>query len=115
MTNTTQQHDAGLTASAAAGHQTATGSPLVTLDTERTIHLGAVALESPGTSTLTVYGKIVTTEAPGRPRVAWADVRVEDSELSTGGAIQPDARQARALADYFLRLADLMDVETGQG
>ena len=94
MTNTTQQHDAGLTASAATGHQTATGSTLVTLDTEHTIHLGAVALESPGTSTLTVYGKIVTTEAPGRPRVAWADVRVEDSELSTGGAFLPDARQA---------------------
>ena len=40
MTNTTQQHDAGLTASAATGHQTATGSTLVTLDTEHTIHLG---------------------------------------------------------------------------
>ena len=69
----------------------------------------------PRRSARTVYRKIVTTEAPGRPRVAWADVRVEDSELSTGGAFLPDARQARALADYFLRLADLMDVETGQG
>lgn len=109
MTSTTQQHDAGRAASAA------TGSTLDTLDTEHTIHLGAVKMESPGTSTLTAYGKIITTNAPGYSRVAWADVRVEDAELDADGSIQPDARQARALADYFLRLADLMDVETGQG
>ncbi|MEI5004719.1 hypothetical protein RB202_06020 [Micrococcus yunnanensis] len=39
MTHTMQQHHAGLTASAVPGLQTATGSTLVTLDTERTIHL----------------------------------------------------------------------------
>lgn len=114
--NTPQQPDAGRPSDKAGPTRptprTMMDTQPVRLDTDRTIRLGTVVLESPGTSTLTVRGEVRTTQAPGFPCVAWADVRIEDADFEPDGSIQPDARQARMMAAYFLNLADLMDSET---